>query len=356
MEGVLVNGTWYTAQNIVERWQKEEGLLHSPLRSVLNFLRLWFAPSPTIEVQTSGSTGKPKRIQVAKSQMIESAKLTCRTLQIQRGESTLLCMNPIYIGAQMMIVRAIVAGLELIVVPPSSHPLALVERPISFAAMVPLQVYSSLEHAQERLRLAQIKKLIIGGGAIDATIENELRLFNGEIYATYGMTETLSHIALRRINGENASNWFTPLDGITISLSERQTLIIDAPRITYERLETNDIAEISPDGTFRLLGRSDNVINSGGIKIITEEVERLLSPFIATDYAISAVSDKALGERIVLLTTSPPPYEQLLSLIKEHLPPYYCPKEIIYTKSIPRTPNGKISRKELRELTLKLRS
>ncbi|MBO6288057.1 MAG: AMP-binding protein, partial [Prevotella sp.] len=222
------------------------------------FLEEWHHDSPRLLVHTSGSTGKPKPLWVEKERMLASARITCDFLGLQPGDTALLCMSLDYIAGKMMVVRAIERQLRLVAVEPSGHPLAtllgrqegtektdvnLMGAP-TFAAMVPMQVYNSLQVAEERELLRQIRHLIIGGGAIDDDMARELHDFPNAVWSTYGMTETLSHIALRRLNGPEASKWYTTLPGIGICTDEEGCLVVDAPKVCPTRLRTNDIAEI----------------------------------------------------------------------------------------------------------------
>ena len=217
------------------------------------FLAEWHNDSPTVLVHTSGSTGKPKPMLVEKRRMQASARITCRFLGLHEGDTALLCMPLDYIAGKMMVVRALTCGLQLVSVPPSSHPLAtshLSPFPsrLDFAAMVPLQVWNSLQVPEERHRLMHIRHLIIGGGAIDQALASQLADFPHQVWSTYGMTETLSHIALRRLNGPEASDWYTPFDGVALSLTDEGCLVISAPAVHEGPLVTNDIAELSPPG------------------------------------------------------------------------------------------------------------
>ena len=311
------------------------------------FLAQWNDTSDVIEVHTSGSTGKPKRLLVEKQRMVNSARITCDFLGLKEGDSALLCMPLDYIAGKMVVVRSLVSHLHLISVTPSSHPLKDVTQPIDFAAMVPLQVYSSLQEPAERERLMSIRHLIIGGGAIDDSLESQLQQFPNAVWSTYGMTETLSHIALRRISGENSSLWYSPLDGVDVSLSSDSCLEIFAPKVNPEKLHTNDIAELRtlPDGSkeFRILGRKDNVIDSGGIKIQAEEVERLLRPHLSCGFMITKVSDARLGEAVTILIESDDAY-LALSICKHVLPKHWVPRHVLPISHIPLTDTGKPAR------------
>ena len=315
--------------------------------TVEEFLAQWNDTSDVIEVHTSGSTGKPKRLLVEKRRMVNSARITCDFLGLKEGDSALLCMPLDYIAGKMVVVRSLVSHLHLISVTPSSHPLKDVTQPIDFAAMVPLQVYSSLQEPAERERLLSIRHLIIGGGAIDDSLESQLQQFPNAVWSTYGMTETLSHIALRRISGENSSLWYSPLDGVDVSLSSDSCLEIYAPQVNPEKLHTNDIAELRtlPDGSkeFRILGRKDNVIDSGGIKIQAEEVERLLRPHLSCGFMITKVSDARLGEAVTLLVESDD-VDNILAVCKHVLPRHWVPRHIFPESHIPITETGKPAR------------
>ncbi|MDD7076064.1 MAG: AMP-binding protein [Prevotella sp.] len=325
--------------------------------TIEEFLAQWNDTSDVIEVHTSGSTGKPKRLLVEKRRMVNSARITCDFLGLKEGDTALLCMPLDYIAGKMVVVRSLVSHLHLISVMPSSHPLKDVTQPIDFAAMVPLQVYSSMQEPAERERLLSIRHLIIGGGAIDDSLESQLQQFPNAVWSTYGMTETLSHIALRRISGENSSLWYSPLDGVDVSLSSDSCLEIYAPQVNPEKLHTNDIAELRtlPDGSkeFRILGRKDNVIDSGGIKIQAEEVERLLRPHLSCGFMITKVSDARLGEAVTILIESDDAYSTL-SICKHVLPKHWVPRHVLPISHIPLTETGKPARAEAEALAKKL--
>jgi len=314
------------------------------------FLKDWFSPSTTISLHTSGSTGVPKEITARKQQMLQSARMTCDFFHLKKGDKALLCLPLDYIAGKMMVVRAICAGLDLFPVEPTGHPLVETAQPFDFAAMVPLQVFNSLQTEVERARLSQIRQLIIGGGAMDAQLEETLKDFPNAVYATYGMTETVSHIALRNISATGTDPFYTPLPGVKLSLSDEQTLIIDAPRVADEPVVTNDMGEIRADGTFRILGRKDNVINTGGIKVQAEEIERMLRPHMTGNYAITSLPHPKLGEAIVLLiepAADPAAVREMTRLV---LPRYQQPLHILTVKAVPQTGSGKTDRAATRKL------
>lgn len=337
--------------------------------SLEEFLEEWNNSSPYVHVQTSGSTGTPKQMLVEKKRMLNSARITCDFLGLRPGDTALLCMSLDYIAGKMMVVRALERGLKLMVQEPSGHPMVTQrgqslmcsagfahegQSPcVTFAAMVPMQVYNSLEVPEERERLKQIRHLIIGGGAIDDALAEQLKDFPHAVWSTYGMTETLSHIALRRLNGPEASDWYTPFPSVKLSQTSEGCLVIDAPEVCAEPLVTNDIVELiqgdsplSVSPRFRILGRKDNVICSGGIKIQAEEVERALKPYLHTRFAITKRPDPKFGEIVVLLTEGS--VDDARAICEAHLPKYHQPRLYLHIDTIPLTATGKIARHKMR--------
>jgi len=323
-------------------------------RSILqSFLSEWFNESPVMTIQTSGSTGTPKPIVVRKEKMIQSAQQTCSFLKLNKGDKALLCLSLQYIAGQMMVVRALTAELDLIIRNPSGNPLSDVQTPLRFAAMTPMQVYNSLQVPEEKERLMRIEILLIGGGAIDPELSRILQTFPNAVYSSYGMTETLSHIALRRLNGPEASDYYTPFQSVKLSLSPEKALIIEAYQVADEIIYTNDIAELLPDGRFRILGRKDNIINSGGVKIQAEAIEETLRPVISGNFAVTSIPHPKFGEAVVLLIQK----GQTISTeqINALLPAFQRPKYIWETEAIPLTPTGKIDRIACKKLAIALK-
>ena len=319
-----------------------------------DFFSEWNNDSDRVLVHTSGSTGKPKPMMVEKKRMLNSARITCDFLGLKPGDSALLCMSLDYIAGKMVVVRSIERHLHLISVSPSGHPLKDINEEITFAAMVPMQVYNTLQVPEERERLTHIRHLIIGGGAIDASLEKELQALPGNIaiWSTYGMTETLSHIALRRINGAEASEWYQPFDSVKISQTDEGCLVIDAPLVCAETLLTNDIVEIEPyiynkveKTRFRIKGRKDNVICSGGIKIQIEEVEEFLKPHLEKPFMLAKKKDEKFGEIAVILSEDKGIKKveaTIRRLLSDHK--YWIPREFLHVDHLPLTETGKPKR------------
>ena len=291
---------------------------------------------------------------VEKRRMEASAHITCRFLGLHEGETALLCLPLDYIAGKMMVVRAQTCQLHLISITPDGHPMATDYGLVDFAAMVPLQVWNSLQDPQQASRIRAIRHLIIGGGSVDANLAAALADFPNAVWSTYGMTETLSHIALRRLNGPERSDWYSPLEGVSVSVNADGCLVINAPAVHEEPLVTNDLAEI--DGNrFRILGRKDNVICSGGIKIQIEEVEALLRPHLSMPFMITKIPDARLGQQMVLLTEDAD-REQVETICHKVLPRYWQPRRIVSVSHLPLTETGKPARAAAERLAEKLKN
>ena len=345
---IQIEGIFYTHWEIAMIRMNIPTDKQSFRQELFTFLSEWFNHQPTVLVHTSGSTGKPKPMRVEKESMMESACLTCSFLGLKENDTALLCMPLQYIAGKMVVIRSLVAGLNLLPVTPSGHPLKNLKKAPVFAAMIPMQVYNSLQVPEEKELLKQIKHLIIGGGAIDSALAQALKDFPNQVWSTYGMTETLSHIALRRVNGTEASEWYTPFESVSIRLSQENTLIINAPKVCDKVLYTNDIAELNDQGQFRILGRKDNIINSGGVKIQIEQVEATLKKHFHTPFMITSAPDAKFGEIVGLLIENNPgsrdTYERIQKICEDVLPAYWCPKRVIPVENLPLTETGKPDR------------
>lgn len=335
-------------------------ILSKDFKSEINALYEDFiSDSETISVFSSGSTGEPKELKLKKEYMLNSAHMTCSYLNIPEGASTLLCMPLKFIGAKMVVVRAMARKLKLVAVNPSSHPLLGLTKAPYFAAMTPAQVFSSLESEAERKILFNIRELIIGGGAVNSSLKAELMQSKNRIWSTYGMTETISHIALKRVNADPACG-YVPFEGVSLHKAEDDTLVIDAPYIGVESLKTNDIVEFNSDNSFTVIGRADNIINSGGIKIQIEKLEEMIRDSISCDFNITSVASDKYGETVCLLLGGEDAYsaelkdEDILVPLKKKVPKYWEPKLILRTANLPRTESGKPARAKLKALAREL--
>ena len=315
-------------------------------KDVLHFVINWMSGAETMSVTTSGSTGEPKKISLSKTHMEASAKATLDFFGLKPSDKALLCLPEKYIAGKMMIVRSLIGKLDLYCIEPAAAPLAKLPE-IDFAAMTPAQV-SALMESEEGIRfLNNIRQLILGGSFIPEKLEKQIQHLKTAVWHTYGMTETITHIALRKVNGEDASQWFTPLSGVKIQLTDDDCLQIDAQQIGVFSLKTNDLVEISKNG-FRILGRKDNVVISGGIKLFPEQIEKKLIGIIKDRFFFTGIQDDRFGEKLVLVveSTNEPKLskDQFLELIRDNLSGYEIPKEIIFVDEIKITSSGKIIR------------
>lgn len=299
------------------------------------FLDEWHNDKDYVVAHTSGSTGTPKEIHLLKSDMRRSAKATCRIFGITDTSRLVLPLSTDYIAGKMMAVRAIVSGAELIVERPSSHPLAENYGKVDLTAIVPSQVSGLLESPSD------IRQVIVGGGQISAESEQRLTASTIEAYATYGMTETCSHVALRKISDEE----FTAIDGITFALDNRGCLTIQAPEFSFREIVTNDVAQLHDARHFTWIGRADNVINSGGVKLHPEAIERKLSAIITRPFYIAGRPSERWGEEAVLYVESTDiDKNDIIEKARSVLDRYSVPKEVICVPEFLRTYSGKIKR------------
>ncbi|MDG2193834.1 MAG: AMP-binding protein [Polaribacter sp.] len=314
--------------------------------TVFLFLSDWFSDDDFIKVTTSGSTGKPTVITLKKEFMKNSALATGAFFDLKENTTALLCLPVAYIAGKMMLVRALVLGWHLDVVAPTSEPLKGIEKTYDFSAMVPMQLQNSVEE------LHTIKKLIVGGGVVTKIVEAQLQSLKTEIFATYGMTETITHIAVRKLNNfrhaETTSvSHYKTLSNITISQDDRNCLVINAPKISDTQIITNDIVRIISNIEFDWLGRFDNVINSGAVKLHPEQIEEKLSAIISQRFFVAGVPDSLLGEKLVLLIEGPiekTSIDKIKSL--KTLSGFEIPKEIYFINEFIETKTKKIQRKK----------
>jgi len=341
---IILNGICYSKDEIAnipatETWQQV----------IVDFLLAWFDNNDFVTVQTSGSTGTPKNYQLKKQSMINSARMTNELFGLDNSNVALLCMPASYIAGKMMLVRAIVGGFNLLTVEPSTSPFKNIKQDIDFTAVTPYQMQCILdtvipEETRHALSLPiTIKNIIVGGAPVSQSLENQCKDLSANIYETYGMTETCSHIALRKLNAENA---FTVLKGVNISQDDRDCLVISAPHLTDVELHTNDTVEIIDDHHFRWLGRVDYVINSGGVKIHPELVERKLESLITQRYFISSLPDEKLGQKVVLVIESATDLPNLEDSLNQVLDKFEIPKQTLYLPRFICSENGKVLRGE----------
>ncbi len=305
------------------------------------FLVDWFNESNFITVKTSGSTGKPKSIELKKEFMINSATATGKFFNLQAKTTTLLCLSVNFIAGKMMLVRAMLLGWHLDVIEPSSNPLDSIDKFYDFSAMVPMQLFNSLN------KINHTKILIVGGGVVSKKLQNRIKNLETKFFATYGMTETITHIAVKPLNKEASLNFenevYQTLPDVIISKDNRDCLVIDAPKISDIQLITNDLVEIHSNNQFKWLGRYDNIINSGGIKLIPEQIEKKLSAVIDCRFFVTGLPDEILGEKLVLIIEGES-FELDKKALNNILSKYEIPKEIYFVDNFVVTGTKKINR------------
>ncbi len=314
-------------------------------KNIGEFLVEWFDDSAEIEIKTSGSTGTPKIIKLQKEHMVNSAKATGIFFNLPSKTTVLICLPAKYIAGKMMLVRAIILGWELDCVDPNSNPLSDVSKNYDFSAMVPLQLENSLS------KIDQIKTIIIGGAPMSTSLIEKVLPKSTQVFETYGMTETITHVAVKAIKSKKEA-CFKALPNVNFSVDERDCLVINAPQIATESIITNDIVNLISNSEFVWLGRFDSVINSGGVKLIPEQIEKKLRTVINTPFFVAGVEDEHLGQKLVLVIEGTINNKELKKKIDSlaSLSKYENPKEIYLLNKFSYTETGKINRSKTLEL------
>lgn len=325
---------------------------------ILRFCYDWLSGQQEFIVHSSGSTGVPKAITLSRQQMQASAWQTARALKLRAGDRALLCMNAAYIGGKMMLVRAMEHALILTATEVQADPLAGLpaDSHFDFTALVPLQLSAILQNDHSRTILQKMKAIIVGGAPVGQQLRKQLLSINAPVYSTYGMTETVSHIALQRLNGAERSDYYQAFPEIKLSQDTRGCLCIEAGAITGgEKLLTNDLVELIDSHRFRWIGRADNIINSGGIKVQLEKIDQvaegiLLQLDIQRKLFAWALPDERLGQRLILLIEGRELAESTESVILKQFAlqagKYEQPQEIFYVENFKETSSGKIQKRE----------
>ena len=317
------------------------------------FLTDWFDDLDFIITSTSGTSGKPKSVKIKKKHMVNSAIATGTFFNLPSKTTALLCLSTNFIAGKMMLVRALVLGWQLDIVEAKMNPLEKITKDFDFSAMVPLQLHHSLG------KINQIKKLIVGGAPVSKSMLNEIKNLKTKIFATFGMTETVSHIAVKKLNHFEVDTndvYFSVLPNVEILTDLNGCLVIEAPKISDNIIVTKDLVKIFSDAQFEWLGRFDNIINSGGVKIIPEQVEKKLQEIITNRFFISSSPDDILGEKLILVIETGSNqskeksfYIDLISKFKT-LHKYEIPKEIFLIEEFQETKTKKIQRKKTLDL------
>ena len=303
-----------------------------------NFLTSWFDENDFILVKTSGSTGTPKEIKLKKIDLISSSKLTADYFKLKPGDKVINCLPVEYIAGKMMLVRSLVLGLDLYLFPVNSSPIKQIQKNYDLIAFTPMQLENSI------LFIDRIKNVLVGGSAVNENLKQKILNINTNVYETYGMTETITHIAVRNLTkGENE---FTTLPGIEIGKRDN-CLFIKPNHLSIEMVQTNDIVQFTNKNKFLLIGRRDFIINSGGVKLNPETIEKKLAKYISADFVISSIDNSKFGEVVALVFKKniPDNYSKAFT----HLSKYEIPKEVLVIDNFPEI-NGKINRLKIRSI------
>lgn len=329
----------------VSEWEKQ----------IITFVLAWQNGQEIFEMKTSGSTGTPKIHYFTRSQLCESAKATLHFLDLNSNDNILLCLNPDFVAGKMMLVRALVGNLKIHCFLPSANPLSnlTIDEKYSLIALVPMQLDEILlsAHAQ---KLSNFDKIILGGAAISNTLEAKIKTLKPSIYHTFGMTETLTHFAMRKMNGENAQLDFQCLTHAKIAIDAEGKLLV---RIFNTEYQTNDLIKMTSDSSFIWLGRTDFIINSGGFKVFAEHLEKQITDFFeANQFCLKVVllglPDELLGEKVVLVIEGESIFsdEFIFTFLRNHFHPYEVPKKIYWLIKFPLTSTQKIDRNQIKKL------
>lgn len=346
---VYVNGAWRSPETLGDVAAE---LLSASEKQAVEFIRAWREGKSTFEFRTSGSTGEPKPVSFTRQMLEASARLSIDALGLTPGMNALVSLDTRFVAGAMMIVRGLVGGMNLILHEPTSNPLKGVAERVDFLAVVPLQLRAMLHESVEELD--QLSTVIIGGAPLDEELAATLEQRRPRIFATYGMTETLTHIALRKLNGPDRQRAFYPLTGVRPTLDNRGCLVIEALHLGPSPVVTNDLAAFTADGGFQILGRVDEVINSGGYKVhprIVEEVAVQILKSLGVDsrFFVAGLPDPLLNQKVCLVIEGSPLPEsveaQLRSRLQAALKKYELPREILYRKSFVETATQKIDKR-----------
>ncbi|MDQ2773057.1 MAG: AMP-binding protein [Bacteroidota bacterium] len=351
---LLLNGREYAYAAIREYPPQLDAPVNGYEARVLDFVRQWLNGTQEFVLHTSGSTGTPSAITLRRRQLEASARRTADFFDLGPGDRALVCLNCEYIGGLMMLVRGLERNVHLTIVEPHADPFADVaaEAEFDFAAFVPLQLKAALA-AGRAPRLDKMKAFLIGGAPADAALTLELQPLKAAAWLTYGMTETCSHVALRRLNGPAASSSFRVLPGIAAAQDERGCLTLRGDVTDDQLIVTNDVVRLLDGHTFEWLGRADFVINSGGVKVPAEKVELVLDVALAEIGAsrrcfVAGQPDARLGQAVTAFIEGEALKDaqetRLKSLLAERLGRYEQPRQLRYVPAFAATPNGKLDR------------
>jgi o-succinylbenzoate---CoA ligase len=329
--------------------------LPSEMQGAAKLVAGWQSGKKTFELKTSGSTGIPKTIQLYRDKIEYSAHQTAQAFGINPGDTLLCCLGLNYVAGFMMVMRALVIGCNLVIEESVSNPLAAIPeyQNIDFASFVPLQIEAILNDERTLRKLKKLKTILLGGAPVNESLQIKLQEIRVPVYHSYAMTETYTHVAIRRLNGEKRSKYYYPMPGVLLSADSRGCLVIKSFVTDNNPLITNDLVELNPDGSFLWVGRYDNIINSGGIKIQIEKIETVCENIfvgmgISQAFFAAGLPDERLGQKLVIVVEDKQWGEKMINNFNDQLSArlgkYEVPKDILFVDSILKTATGKVDR------------
>ena len=319
-------------------------------QDLFSFIRAFIEGQDFYEIRTSGSTGEPKKIKVHRDDLILSAGITNDFLGLDSQSTAIHCLPSRFIAGKMMFVRAFVGDYNLIVTKPVSNSLESLDHKVDFIALTPFQVEQILKSKESTQKLRGIREVIIGGASVNDSIISRISEWTNNVYNTYGMTETLSHVAMAKLNSEHPKHFLSVSDKFQLETDERQCLLVSTPYRHAKKLVTNDVVQFNEDFSFKWIGRVDNIINTGSIKINPETIEAKLQGLIIDPFIVSSEEDRELGNKMILVIESRDDYYEtdgFKNSLSSVLEKYEIPRKIVRIEKFNRLANDKIDRLHL---------
>lgn len=328
---------------------------HPYFAKAYDFIQSWRSDTMSFNLQTSGSTGIPKIISVSRNQLSSSAAMTGRALDLGSGTRALVCLNIEYVAGIMMLVRGMELGWELTIMEPVANPLNHLPREVQFdfVALVPMQMAACLEDKRTKDNIKHLGKVLLGGAPVSRTLLKQIQNLDIPVYQSYGMTETVSHVALRKLNGKNRGEAYQFLPGVSAGMDARGCLFVSGQMTNGETIQTNDLVEMKTNNEFIWLGRYDNVINSGGVKIILDRVDEQIAVVLEVlqflnPYFSWFQEDEKLGQKLVLFIEgegNDVEEERLIQEIRKQVSAYQTPKHVYFVNRFEKTPTDKTDKR-----------
>lgn len=343
---------WQTNARLIKTQQAPDDPY---FRQAYDFMISWLSGTEKFVLHTSGSTGIPKEIIIGRKQLQSSALMTGAALRLGKETRALVCLNVNYIAGIMMLVRGMELEWELSITAPSSNPLAAFENPdFDFVAMVPLQLSTSLSDQETKSKAGHLGKILLGGAPVPVSLQRQIDDLNVPVFQSYGMTETVSHIALKKLNLPEVEKDYTVLPGISFGVDDRGCIFIKGAVTNEEKVQTNDLVEITSETTFKWLGRADNVINSGGVKVVLDKIDEVIAEIFYdlryfNPFFCWYEEDGKLGQKLILFIEENGNNLAVPTILKEirnKVSAYETPKHVYFVEKFIKTPTDKIDKRK----------